>query len=206
MLHPAASDIEQYLSDDEVIDWRNPVIMATAQRIIAGMIGDLDRAKALFEWVRDNVTHTRDAGREVVTYTASEVLVIGTGLCYAKAHLLAALLRSVGVPAGFCYQVYEEPERAGCDKLALHGLNGIYLKSLGKWIRVDPRGNNSEIDAQFSVEREQLAFPDFHFLDNLIYVRPLPNVVAALRAYSILTDLWPNLPGPTNVGSSSGSA
>lgn len=42
---------------------------------------------------------------ETVTWRASDVLRRGTGLCFAKAHLLAALLRAVGVPCGLCYQV-----------------------------------------------------------------------------------------------------
>ncbi len=75
--------------------------------------------------VRDNVSHTRDASREEVTCAASEVLAAGTGICYAKSHLLAALLRAVGIPAGFCYQVYHEPLHVSDSKIALHGLVGV---------------------------------------------------------------------------------
>ena len=57
-----------------------------------------------------------------------------------KAYLLAAILRNLGIPTGFCYQklildVEEKPW------LVIHGLNAIYLKSVSKWIRVDARGN-----------------------------------------------------------------
>lgn len=69
---------------------------------------------------------------------------------------LAAFLRAVNIPAGFCYQVL----RSGAypSIMVLHGLNGIYVPSLGRWIRVDPRGNTNGINAQFSLEEEQLAF------------------------------------------------
>jgi len=51
--------------------------------------------------------------RDVVTCSASEVLREGTGICFAKSHLLAALLRAVGIPAGLCYQVYQRSLMVG---------------------------------------------------------------------------------------------
>ena len=106
-----------------------------------------------------------------MTCSASQVLSAGTGICYAKSHLLAAFLRAVNIPAGFCYQVL----RSGVypPQMVLHGLNGIYLPSLGRWIRVDPRGNTNGISAQFSLKEEQLAFsmvPDQgEYIYNWIY-------------------------------------
>ena len=184
-----------YLNSDAVIDWRNPDVSCTAQEITAGLDSDVEKAKALFEWVRDTIPHTNDAGREEVTCTASEVLSVGTGICYAKAHLLAAFLRAVGIPAGFCYQVYYEDLHVSESKMALHGLNAIYLGSLSKWIRVDPRGNKTGVSAQFDTETEQLAFPELESLDDCIYADPLPSVVHALRTWPTKTSLWPNLPG-----------
>ena len=43
--------------------------------------------------------------------------------------------------------------------LVYHGLNGVYIKEYNKWIRLDARGNKSGVNAQFSIESEQLAFP-----------------------------------------------
>src|SRR5690625_4348417 len=194
MLVPESADIEQYLVHDEVVDWNNPGIEQAVAEATVNMVDDISKARALFEWVRDRIPHSRDVGREEITCTASEVLGLGTGLCYAKAHLLAAMLRSVGIPTGFCYQVYYEPMHVSEKRLALHGLNGVYVQ--GRWIRVDPRGNKDGIDAEFSLASEQLAFPDMEFLDNRVYARPLKNVMAALRSYANWTDLWPNLPTP----------
>ena len=42
--------------------------------------------------------------------------------------------------------------------LIYHGLNGVYLSDYGKWIRLDARGNKEGVNAQFSVETEQLAY------------------------------------------------
>jgi len=189
-------NLSAYLESDEVVDWSNLSVTKAALEIAAGLTSDMSKAKALFEWVRDTIPHTCDASREEVTCAASDVLSVGTGLCYAKAHLLAGLLRASGIPAGFCYQVYWEEQHTSEAKLALHGLNGVYLASLQKWVRVDSRGNKEGVDAQFNTDTEQLAFPELELLDNCIYASPLPQVVEALRTWPTRTSLWPHLPGP----------
>lgn len=195
-------DLDTYLAASEVIDWGDPAVQDLAVELTAGLTSDVDQARALFEWVRDEISHTADAGREEVTCSASQVLEAGTGLCYAKSHLLAALLRAIGIPAGFCYQVFEHDARTGEDRRALHGLNGIFFTRLGRWVRVDPRGNRPGVDAQFSVEEEQLAFPELEFLNDLVYAEPLPQVVSALRRYRKLSKLSPHLPVPPPVDQS----
>lgn len=190
------SNLSDYLQTDVVVDWGHPSIRKSASEVTCGLTSDVHQAQALFEWVRDTIPHARDAEREEVTCAASHVLSVGTGICYAKAHLLAALLRACGIPAGFCYQVYWEELHMSESKMALHGLNGIYLQSLEKWVRVDCRGNKGGIDAQFSTHTELLAFPDLAFLDDCIYARPLPQVVQMLQTWPTRTLLWPHLPGP----------
>jgi transglutaminase-like putative cysteine protease len=191
-----SENLNAYLVSDEIIDWDKDAIKSKAREITSGLTNDIAQARLLFEWVRDTIPHTSDAGREEVTCMASQVLEMGTGICYAKAHLLAAMLRACGIPAGFCYQVYIEPEHNSVDKIAMHGLNGLYLRSLDRWIRVDSRGNKEGVNAQFAIEYEQLAFPELEFLDNRIYAKPLPNVVEALRKWPTRSSLWPNLPTP----------
>lgn len=188
--------LSDYLQADDVVDVNHNSVCQAAAQISFGLTSDIDKARALFEWVRDTIPHTRDAGREEVTCAASHVLSVGTGICYAKAHLLAALLRACGIPAGFCYQVYQEELHASSSGMALHGLNGIYLPSLQRWVRADCRGNTEGINAQFSTDAERLAFPTLAFLDNRIHARPLPQVVHALRTWATRSQLWPHLPGP----------
>src|SRR5437867_9797512 len=86
---------------------------------------------------------------------ASEVLRARTGFCYAKSHLLVALLRANGVPAGLCYQrlALDETGSAFC----LHGLAAVWLPAVG-WYRIDPRGNKPGVDAQLAPPVERLAF------------------------------------------------
>jgi hypothetical protein len=42
--------------------------------------------------------------------------------------------------------------------LVLHGLNGVYIEEISRWIRLDARGNFKGIDAQFSLDEEKLTF------------------------------------------------
>jgi len=147
-----------------------------------------------FEFVRDQIRHSADFKLNPVTCRASDVLKHKTGYCYAKSHLLAALLRANGIPAGFCYQrlALDDDGRQFC----LHGFNGMLLPGVG-WYRADPRGNRVGIDAQFVPPVERLAFdaslpgevdsPD-------IWVDPLPAVVEALRAHDRAAILAQHLP------------
>jgi transglutaminase-like putative cysteine protease len=190
--------LADYLTCTPIIDWETPAIIAQTQAITRSLTCDTEKARALFEWVRDTIPHSWDMRTDVVTCTASEVLQQRTGLCYAKSHLLAAMLRCTGLPAGFCYQVFRRnPPYHG---LALHGLNGVYLPSLARWVRVDARGNTGTIDAQFSLTEEQLAFPvdpqQGECLYETIYTDPAPEVVAVLRDFTSLHALWPSLPVP----------
>lgn len=124
------------------------------------------------------------------------MLKAGHGICFAKSHLLAALLRCKSVPAGFCYQkLILDDETA--PVLIYHGLNGVYIKEYKKWIRLDARGNKTGVNAQFSIETEQLAFPirwEKGETDNfIVYPDPDINILEKLRKNKTRTELWNNL-------------
>lgn len=192
------ADIEAHLMPTATIDADHPAIIAKAQQLIAGLNSDVEQARALFEWVRDAIPHSRDIGAEVVTCSASQVLKAGTGICFAKSHLLAALLRAIDIPAGLCYQVFRrDPPELG---FGLHGLNALYLCSLDRWLRVDPRGNTGAIDAQFVLHGEQLAFPVRdelgEFVYETIYADAVPEIVDVLSSYDDFDAMWEHLPGP----------
>ena len=161
-----------------------PAIIEQTRAVTQGLTHDTAQAQALFEWVRDAIPHAWDIQADVVTCAASEVLQQRTGVCYAKSHLLAAMLRCTGIPAGFCYQVFRRtPPPHG---LALHGLMGFSVQ-LARWVRVDARGNTGTIDAQFSLTEEKLAFlvhPQQGDLYETIYTDPIPQVVAVLQGFT----------------------
>jgi transglutaminase-like putative cysteine protease len=174
-----ATDSSAYLGADDVVQSDHPEITQLAEELSAGVRDDTAFAKAAYEWVRDQVTHSVDAQDPRVTVTATEVLTARTGLCYAKSHLLAALLRARGISAGLCYQRLAD----GAGSHVLHGLVAVHLD--GGWHRLDPRGNNASVDAQFTLDRERLAYVADPAAGEVDYpdvlVRPAPAVLAALR-------------------------
>ena len=190
-------ELDAYLRSTSVVDCEHPKVEAKAHELTSQLTDDISKAKALFEWVRDAIPHSRDVGSSKVTCKASEVLIEGTGICYAKSHLLAALCRSSRIPAGFCYQVFtRKPPYQG---QGLHGLNAVYVESQDKWIRLDARGNTGDIDAQFSLKREKLAFPvdpsnGELFIYETIFCDPDPVVVEYLSNNDDLDAAWEDLP------------
>ncbi|MFA5215724.1 transglutaminase family protein [Sulfuricurvum sp.] len=175
--------MEEFLASSEIIDFTYPSVAVKARELAQGCNSDTEIAKRCFEFVRDEIRHTGDAGEGITTLRASEVLEQGQGWCYAKSHLLAALLRANSIPTALCYQ------RLSCSEYVegiycLHGLNAIYLKEFG-WCRVDARGNKEGVDAQFNPPHEKLAFElgenEYDLPD--LYAEPLQVVVVALKTY-----------------------
>lgn len=192
-----SNKIDDYLKHDDVIDFENEAVSKLTDALFQKADDELDFIKAAYEFVRDKISHSADRGEDAVTCAASEVLKAGHGICFAKSHLLAALLRAKSVPAGFCYQkLILDDETA--PVLICHGLNGVYIKERKKWIRLDARGNKAGVNAQFSLETEQLAFavrPELGEEDGLV-IHPAPDVkvVEKLRNAKTRTELWGNLP------------
>ena len=184
-------EMAAYLRSTDIIDWQHLQVLALARSLRAGT--PIETARRCFEWVRDEIRHSYDYRLNPVTCSASEVLQAGTGYCFAKSHLLAALLRANEIPAGLCYQrltAYEE------GQYSLHGLNAVYLPEFG-WYRIDARGNKSGVDAQFTPPVEQTACRvaepgevDFR----AILTDPLPQVVSALRTNRTWDAVSANLP------------
>src|SRR5262245_12519789 len=148
LLRPETEAWNGYLEDTIVIDWQTPAILERARALAANERGDEAKARACYTFVRDGIAHSGDAGHDTLPCRASEVLAAGTGLGFAKSHLLAALLRASGVPAGFAYQVVRRSEDE--PGTALYGFNGVYLASLARWIGLDARGNRPGFAAEFS--------------------------------------------------------
>lgn len=182
-------------------------IRATARELAAVSTGELDLVERCFEFARDRIKHSWDYRLNPVTCRASDVLRQGTGYCYAKSHLLAALLRANEVPAGLCYQRLSVGDTG--PPYCLHGLNAVYLREHG-WYRLDARGNNASVTARLCPPQEVLAYPirepDECDLPG-IFAEPLPVVVAVLEKYgdvglvhANLPDIEPSAWGTTDAG------
>lgn len=96
--------MNKYLVSTRIIDWDSPQVLQMAQTLSHNWESPVEIAKCCFEYVRDEIKHSKDYQLNPVTCKASDVLKYKTGYCYAKSHLLAALLRANNIPTGLCYQ------------------------------------------------------------------------------------------------------
>ncbi|MBV6496282.1 MAG: transglutaminase family protein [Acidobacteria bacterium ACB1] len=176
--------LDDYLGEiPPIVEFSTPKVKETIAAIEAQTDSPRERAKLAFEFARDEISHSFDTNSDVVTVDAEDAIKRKEGICFAKSHVLAALLRGMHIPAGFCYQ---RVLRKGTVEsgYALHGLNALYLEDVG-WFRVDPRGNKPGVDSQFSPDEEKLAYPIREELGEYDYphvlTEPLLSVIRAMR-------------------------
>ncbi len=179
--------MDPFLGESATIDHGDAAVRALAAELRAE--DPVETARRAYEWVRDRIVHTADRPSDQITCAASEVLRAGTGLCFAKSHLLAALLRANAIPAALAYQRLRSD-----DRFVLHGLVACRLPEHG-WYLCDPRGNRAGVDARFTPPEERLAYtgPDVVRIPGL-FPDPLPAVVEALRRHRTFREIWANLP------------
>lgn len=185
--------MKRYLESTEYIDWDASIVLEQARVLAKGSLLPGEVARNCFEFVRDEIKHSWDYQLNPVTCKASDVLIYRTGYCYAKSHLLAALLRANNIPAGLCYQRLTITD---VPPFCLHGLNAVRLEGFG-WYRIDARGNRDGVDAQFCPPVEKLAFsiviegeadlPE-------IWAEPLPVVINSLGKSQTYQEVAENLP------------
>ncbi|UOQ48544.1 transglutaminase family protein [Gracilibacillus caseinilyticus] len=187
--------IQDYLEESKMVDFSNPLVKQVASSLFNASQTEIEKTKIAFLFMRDQINHVWDIQSRRVTCKASEVLRFKEGICYAKANLFAALLRCQGIPTGFCYQrlmLFDTFEKG----YSLHALNAVYLQTLDKWIRLDARGNNDSVDAQFSLDEERLAFPVQKQFDEIdyptIYVRPNQQTLDVLKHHSDMLEIYQN--------------
>ena len=188
-------NIQSFVEENRYIDFSSPIIREKAKSLFYGADDDITKAKIAYEYVRDEVPHTFDIQSDIITAKASDVLIHNTGICHAKANLLAALLRGQNIPAGFCFQ---HLTLSNDDSLGycVHCYNAIFLDN--RWIKVDARGNKNGINAQFSLSEPKLAFLIRKNFDeynwNGIYSKPHLDTMLMLEKANSMQDVIDNIP------------
>lgn len=186
---------EKFLASDDVMDWKNPAVLERAGALRSEAKNGEVFIRSAFEWVRDTIPHSWDHKKNPVACSASEVLAHQTGFCFAKAHLLTALLRSQGFPTGLCYQRMSVGREGKI--FYLHGLCAVRLPKIG-WYRMDPRGPKPGVDARFNPPQAALAYyPKTEVGERDypgVYARALPSVVETLRSCKTWEDVARHLP------------
>lgn len=141
-----------YLQPTACVDSDAPAVRAFTARVTEGAASARERAVRLFYAVRDEIRY--DPYGVVLTpeyLRATSVLERGTGFCVAKAVVLAAGARAVGIPArlGFAdvrNHLTTERLRAQMetDVFAYHGFTELHLG--GRWVKATPTFNRSLCD------------------------------------------------------------
>lgn len=136
----------EYLQPTEFLDYDNPTVAAFAKKV-AGTGSLREQAVRLFYAVRDQIRYDPyriDLARDQMR--ASVVLQKGYGYCVAKAMLLTATVRAVGIPARLHFadiRNYLTPERLrevmNTNLFTWHGFTEMWLDE--KWIKATPAFN-----------------------------------------------------------------
>ncbi|NLM52324.1 MAG: transglutaminase domain-containing protein [Firmicutes bacterium] len=148
---------QAYLQPGPKIESDHPQIVAKAKELTAGLKTNLEKAKAIYDFVVDYLQY--DLNASVRNKGALAALQSGTGVCEEYAALFTALARAAGIPAR---QVngYADPKGTGesfniaaGQALNLRGYRHswaeFYLEGMG-WVPVDPtRDINSKEDRYF---------------------------------------------------------
>lgn len=130
------------------IESAHPEVQRSATALTAGLHGEEEKARVLFEFVRDTVAYTFTWRRDEATvsleesFRASGTLARRSGMCIQKAVLLCALARATGLRARLAFQSLRDhrlPRELVAlmgDVLTPHGLASIEID--GRFVRLDP--------------------------------------------------------------------
>jgi transglutaminase-like putative cysteine protease len=186
--------MQRFLESSTYINWKSEAILQEAARLGRENHSEIALVKACFEFVRDEIRHSLDYQLNPVTCKASDVLNEGTGFCFAKSHLLAALLRANGIPTALVYQRIAFGEHK--TSFYLHGLNAVFLNDFG-WYRIDPRGLKTDLKSDFSPPQEVLPFAP-SYAGEVIYEErwsePSAKIINLLEASASYLSVLENLP------------
>ena len=130
------SEIQDYLDADDMIQSDNPELAKLARDITEGSKDYWEATLRLSNWVADNIDGSILFGTAYETYKRRE------GACGSQSMLLAALCRSVGIPARVVWGGLYTPEYGG--SFGSHAWNEIYMGEDAGWIPVDVTINETD--------------------------------------------------------------
>jgi len=142
-MQPRRRDVDPgFRQPSHYCDSQSEIINAAAANITRTCQSEREIFQHLFYWVRDTIVYQLGLCGD----TASETLRKGAGSCTNKANLLVALLRNLGIPAGYHLMEVKAKEYMGelCSERfnrlmgekSLHTYCSAFIE--GRWIKVDP--------------------------------------------------------------------
>ena len=142
----SAADLEYFKRPTRLLP-TDGIVKQNAMEITSGMKKDIDKARAIYEWIVENTVRnpkTRGCGRGDIR--AMLVTRDLAGKCADLNSLYVGLARAAGLPARDVYGVRVAPSELGYKSLGAHTANitkaqhcraEVYLSEHG-WVPVDP--------------------------------------------------------------------
>lgn len=123
------------------------IVKATSDKIVAGKSGQVEKVRAIYEWVVEN-TYRNAATRGCGVGDVASLLQSGNlgGKCADLNALFVALVRAQGIPARDIYGIRVAPSKFGYKSLganaeiiskAQHCRSEVFLDGFG-WVATDP--------------------------------------------------------------------
>ena len=142
-----ANKMGLYLQPTYFLDSDTDAVKDLARTVSAGKQTVLEKAVALFYWVRDEICYdVYSLSEDPADYRASAVMEKRVGWCVTKAVLLAALARAVGVPSRLHFADIRNHQIGGkllevmqTDLFFYHGFTELHLS--GAWVKATPAFN-----------------------------------------------------------------
>lgn len=125
---------EVYLASVQNVNWNNGMsTIAKAKELTKGLNTDKAKIKAVYEYVVNNITYDHN---KISTLQSNYVpnidntIASGKGICYDYASVLAAMLRSQGIPVKLV-KGYSK------NVTGYHAWNEVFDSETGEWITMD---------------------------------------------------------------------
>jgi transglutaminase-like putative cysteine protease len=172
---PAREDMAPYLKPGIFVDCDHPGIVTRARALTAACRSEAEKAKALFEYVRDTHNH-----KTCESFKASDVLLCGGNYCRQRSILLAALCRAAGIPARLQLQKvtlkgWRDDDGKISDLVFAHGITGIFLG--GRWRLYESVGNGAKWIVWTQDARRGKEMPVPFYADRDCLFRPEERIV-----------------------------
>jgi hypothetical protein len=125
----ADASLREHVEPGPFVESDDAAIVALARGLTAGSADSWEAAVRLSRWVADNISYEIPGGG-----TAARTLEIRAGECGSHSLLLAALCRSVGIPARLVWGCMYTPNNGG--SFGQHAWTEVHMGDAG-WIPVD---------------------------------------------------------------------
>lgn len=136
--------MDSYLLPTPSIDCDHPDVKGKADELVKDISEDIEKAKRLFMFIRDNVKYNPYTPRSAADhFRASVTLARKEGFCIQKAIALAALSRASGIPSRLGFAIirnHQIPDKLAhmltTNEIPDHGYAELFLN--GKWVKATP--------------------------------------------------------------------